>query len=194
MSCAPGWRTSSVPSPSRMKSGSPTICRKRAREKSCADCYAPWRAAKKSPKTCPRWRIPRSWTNCGAAREPRHRSRPEHRRQKNANHYPSARGQRNARVQRNARGQRNARVRSGRCQRSKSRGQNGLNRGRANRGATSESAYSRLEPDKTVTMRFSPPLMNIFSRYTTLSPTRTSTTWLPSATVKICGLLPASSG
>ncbi len=65
------------PSPSRMKFGSPTICRKRARAKSCAACCGRWLAARKSLKICRRWRIPRFSINCAAwSRLPPRRRQP----------------------------------------------------------------------------------------------------------------------
>jgi len=62
-SCATGWARRSAPSPSRRTSASATICRRRARARSCGACCARSPRARRSSRTSRHWRIRRSWSS-----------------------------------------------------------------------------------------------------------------------------------
>ena len=68
--CATGSPSSSAPSRGPTTSASPTICRRRARARSCAACCAPSRATRTSRRICRRSRIRRSSISCAATNRP----------------------------------------------------------------------------------------------------------------------------
>ncbi len=59
-----GWPSIWEPSPSPMRSASPTTCRRPAPGRSCAGCCGRSRAARRLHRTSRRWRIPRSSISC----------------------------------------------------------------------------------------------------------------------------------
>ena len=76
-SCATGWPRRSVPSPSPRTFASATTCPRRAPARSCAACCAWSPRARKSLRTCPRWKTPPSWINWPSrCRSDAFRSRP----------------------------------------------------------------------------------------------------------------------
>ena len=62
-SCATGSARRSARSPSPRTSASATTCRRRARARSCAGCCARSPRARRSRRTCRRWKIRRSWSS-----------------------------------------------------------------------------------------------------------------------------------
>ncbi len=63
-SCATGSARRSARSPSPRTSASATTCPRRAPARSCAGCCARSPRARRSPRTCRRWRIRRSSSSC----------------------------------------------------------------------------------------------------------------------------------